>query len=113
CACMTAPRNPATHAVAMRPRVTFDRMANSSLASSVASMPTRQILTRKSRGQELDLAVAWWSILSKTSSVPHYSFGDIEVDAESRRLTKAGELLPVPDRHFGVLLALLARRGPI
>jgi DNA-binding winged helix-turn-helix (wHTH) protein/Flp pilus assembly protein TadD len=76
-------------------------------------MPRRQILTRKSRVQELDLAVAWWSILSKTSSVPHYSFGDIEVDAESRRLTKAGELLPVPDRHFGVLLELLACRGSI
>jgi DNA-binding winged helix-turn-helix (wHTH) protein len=45
--------------------------------------------------------------------VLHYSFGDIVVDADSRRLTRAGELLSIPDRHIGVLLELLARRGSI
>ena len=42
-----------------------------------------------------------------------YSFGDIVLDAGSRRLTRAGEILPVPDRHIGVLLELLARRGAV
>jgi DNA-binding winged helix-turn-helix (wHTH) protein/Flp pilus assembly protein TadD len=45
--------------------------------------------------------------------MPGYSFGDIVVDSDARRLTRGGELLPVPDRHFGVLLELLARRGSI
>jgi DNA-binding winged helix-turn-helix (wHTH) protein len=45
--------------------------------------------------------------------MPGYSFGDIVVDADARRLTKGGELLSLPDRHLGVLLALLARRGSI
>jgi DNA-binding winged helix-turn-helix (wHTH) protein len=45
--------------------------------------------------------------------VPYYSFGDIVVDADKRRLTRAGEPLPIPDRHFGVLLELLTRRGSI
>jgi DNA-binding winged helix-turn-helix (wHTH) protein len=45
--------------------------------------------------------------------VLHYSFGDIVVDADSRRLTRAGELLSVPDRHVGVLLELLAHRGSV
>ena len=35
------------------------------------------------------------------------------VDADSRRLTRAGELLSIPDRHLGVLLELLARRGSV
>jgi len=43
----------------------------------------------------------------------HYSFGDIVVDTESRRLTRGGEVLSVPDRHIGVLLELLARRGSV
>ena len=42
-----------------------------------------------------------------------YSFGDIEVDADARRVTRGNELLSIPDRHIGVLLALLARRGSI
>ena len=33
------------------------------------------------------------------------------VDADSRRLSRAGAVLSVPDRHIGVLLELLARRG--
>jgi DNA-binding winged helix-turn-helix (wHTH) protein len=45
--------------------------------------------------------------------VPQYSFGDFVIDAGSRRLTRAGEILPVPDRHVGVLLELLARRGSV
>jgi DNA-binding winged helix-turn-helix (wHTH) protein len=54
----------------------------------------------------------WWRILSKTP-VPLYSFGDIVVDAEARRVTRGGELLQVPERHLGVLLELLARREAI
>lgn len=45
--------------------------------------------------------------------VPGYSFGDIVVDADARRVTRGGELLSIPDRHVGVLLALLVRRGAI
>ncbi len=45
--------------------------------------------------------------------VPGYSFGNIVVDADARRVTRGGELLPLPDRHLGVLFALLARRGSI
>jgi DNA-binding winged helix-turn-helix (wHTH) protein len=45
--------------------------------------------------------------------VPGYSFGDIVVDADARRVTRGGEPLPVPDRHVGVLLALLSRRGSV
>jgi DNA-binding winged helix-turn-helix (wHTH) protein len=45
--------------------------------------------------------------------VPGYSFANIVVDADARRVTRGGELLPLPDRHVGVLLALLAHRGSI
>jgi len=45
--------------------------------------------------------------------VVQYSFGDIVVDAASRRLSRAGEVLSIPDRHVGVLLELLARRGSV
>ena len=54
-----------------------------------------------------------WSILSKTPPVPQYSFGNFVVDRDARRVTRAGEILPVPDRHIGVLLELLARRGSV
>ena len=53
-----------------------------------------------------------WRILSKTA-VPRYSFGDVVVDGEARRVTRNGELLSIPERHFGVLLELLARRETI
>jgi DNA-binding winged helix-turn-helix (wHTH) protein/Flp pilus assembly protein TadD len=43
--------------------------------------------------------------------VAGYSFGDIVVDADARRVTRGGELVSIPERHLGVLLALLARRG--
>lgn len=45
--------------------------------------------------------------------MPHYLFGDFVVDADARRVTRAGEILSVSDRHIGVLLELLARRGSI
>jgi len=46
-------------------------------------------------------------------AVPRYSFGDVVVDAEARRVTRSGELLSIPERHVGVLLALLSRREAI
>jgi DNA-binding winged helix-turn-helix (wHTH) protein len=45
--------------------------------------------------------------------VARYSFGDIVVDAEARRVTRSGELLSIPERHLGVLLELLSRREAI
>ena len=45
--------------------------------------------------------------------MPRYSFGDIVVDGEARRVTRNGELLSIPERHLGVLLELLARREAI
>jgi DNA-binding winged helix-turn-helix (wHTH) protein/Tfp pilus assembly protein PilF len=45
--------------------------------------------------------------------VARYSFGDVVVDAEARRITRSGELLLVPERHFGVLLEFLSRPGVI
>ena len=35
------------------------------------------------------------------------------VDADARRVTRAGEILSIPDRYFGVLLQLVARHGSI
>jgi DNA-binding winged helix-turn-helix (wHTH) protein/cytochrome c-type biogenesis protein CcmH/NrfG len=43
----------------------------------------------------------------------HYSFGNFVVDADTRRVTREGEILQVSDRHVGVLLELLARHGSI
>jgi DNA-binding winged helix-turn-helix (wHTH) protein len=45
--------------------------------------------------------------------MPRYSFGDIVVDAEARRVTRGDELLSIPERHLGVLLELLSRREAI
>ena len=45
--------------------------------------------------------------------MPGYSFGNVVVDGDARRVTKEGEILSIPDRHVGVLLALLARRGAV
>ena len=42
-----------------------------------------------------------------------YTFGRFEVDASARQLTRAGELVPMPDRHVGVLLELVANAGTI
>jgi DNA-binding winged helix-turn-helix (wHTH) protein len=45
--------------------------------------------------------------------VSAYSFDDFTVDAAARRVTRAGELVPIPDRHIGVLLYLLAHAGTV
>ena len=42
-----------------------------------------------------------------------YSFDDVIVDAAARRVTRGGEVVPVPDRHIGVLLYLVAHPGTI
>ena len=46
-------------------------------------------------------------------TVARYSFDDIVVDADARRVTRAGELLSIPERHLGVLVELLSRREAI
>jgi DNA-binding winged helix-turn-helix (wHTH) protein len=42
-----------------------------------------------------------------------YAFERFELDAATRRLTREGELVSIPDRHVGVLLELVARPGTI
>jgi DNA-binding winged helix-turn-helix (wHTH) protein len=42
-----------------------------------------------------------------------YVFGRFELDATTRRLTRAGELVPMSDRHVGVLLELVSNPGTI
>jgi DNA-binding winged helix-turn-helix (wHTH) protein/Tfp pilus assembly protein PilF len=42
-----------------------------------------------------------------------YSFGPFELDAAARRLTRAGTLVPLPDRHCSVLLDLVAHAGSV
>ena len=44
---------------------------------------------------------------------PVYAFGRFELDAATRRLTRDGELVSIPDRHVGVLLELVAHAGTI
>jgi DNA-binding winged helix-turn-helix (wHTH) protein len=45
--------------------------------------------------------------------VSAYAFDSYLVDASSRRVTRGGDVVPVPDRHFGVLLCLLAHAGSL
>jgi DNA-binding winged helix-turn-helix (wHTH) protein len=45
--------------------------------------------------------------------VSAYAFGDFVVDPGARRVTRGGEVVPVPDRHIGVLLHLLAHAGSV
>jgi DNA-binding winged helix-turn-helix (wHTH) protein len=45
--------------------------------------------------------------------VSAYTFGDFVVDAGARRVTRVGEVVPVPDRHVGVLVHLLAHAGSL
>ena len=45
--------------------------------------------------------------------VSAYSFDNLVVDAVARRVTRDGELVPIPDRHIGVLLHLLAHAGTV
>ena len=42
-----------------------------------------------------------------------YAFGRFELDASARRLTLAGDVVPMPDRHLDVLLHLVANCGTI
>jgi DNA-binding winged helix-turn-helix (wHTH) protein len=42
-----------------------------------------------------------------------YAFERFELDAATRRLTRDGELVSIPDRHVGVLLELVAHAGTI
>jgi DNA-binding winged helix-turn-helix (wHTH) protein len=42
-----------------------------------------------------------------------YSFGEFELDAAARRLTRLGEPVQVADRHLGVLLDLVAHAGTV
>ena len=42
-----------------------------------------------------------------------YAFDNFVVDATARRVTRGGELVPIPDRHIGVLLYLVAHAGTV
>lgn len=42
-----------------------------------------------------------------------YSFDNFVVDAAARRVTRGGEVVPIPDRHVGVLLFLVAHAGTV
>lgn len=42
-----------------------------------------------------------------------YSFGPFELDARSRRVTRDGEPVEIPDRHVDILLELLAHAGQV
>lgn len=42
-----------------------------------------------------------------------YAFDNFVVDAGARRVTRGGEIVPIPDRHVGVLLHLLAHAGSL
>lgn len=42
-----------------------------------------------------------------------YAFDSLVVDAAARRVTRGGEVVPIPDRHIGVLIALLAHAGTV
>jgi DNA-binding winged helix-turn-helix (wHTH) protein len=45
--------------------------------------------------------------------VSAYSFDNVVVDGAARRVTRGGEVVPIPDRHIGVLLHLLAHAGTV
>lgn len=42
-----------------------------------------------------------------------YSFGVFEVNSAARRLTRGGDPVPIPERHFDVLLLLVSRAGSV
>ena len=42
-----------------------------------------------------------------------YTFDDFELDPIARRVTRGGEVVRLPERHFDVLLALVSRPGDI
>ena len=94
----------------------WQRTRNASMAKFQLPTPNHPVLW------ELDVdGCELTGSLSRTSAgaysrrrfVPRYSFADIVVDAESRRVTRAGELLSIPERHLGVLLELLGRKDSI
>jgi DNA-binding winged helix-turn-helix (wHTH) protein len=45
--------------------------------------------------------------------VSAYSFDGFVVDAAARRVTRGSDVVPIPDRHVGVLLHLLAHAGAL
>jgi len=45
--------------------------------------------------------------------VSAYAFDSLVVDASARRVTRGGEVVPIPDRHIGVLIYLLAHAGTV
>jgi DNA-binding winged helix-turn-helix (wHTH) protein len=45
--------------------------------------------------------------------VSAYAFDDFTVDGVARRVTRGGDVVAIPDRHFGVLLHLLSHAGAI
>ena len=47
------------------------------------------------------------------SSSVRYTFDDFEIDPAGRRLTRGGDALRLPERHFDVLLALVSRAGSV
>ena len=42
-----------------------------------------------------------------------YQFGEFELDAQARRLSRSGDLLSISDRHFEVLLHLVSHPGEL
>lgn len=42
-----------------------------------------------------------------------YAFDNFVVDAAARRVTRGGDVVPIPDRHIGVLLHLVAHAGTV
>ena len=42
-----------------------------------------------------------------------FAFGPFELDSEARRLSRGGELVPLPSRHFDLLHLFVARAGQL
>lgn len=64
------------------------------------------------------MRLPWWDVLTKRLKSAEitqmtYSFGPFQLDAQSRRLTRAGEPVGIPDRHVDILLQLVARAGQV
>ena len=53
------------------------------------------------------------SLATYYAPVSAYAFGDYLVDAAARRVTRGGDVVPIPDRHVGVLVHLLAHAGAV
>ena len=48
-----------------------------------------------------------------TNTGETYRFGDIQIDAPARRVTRVGEPVDLTDREFSLLLALAKRKGAV